>query len=230
VKTPDANVIVQKYGTAALGAAFDTAVTQTKGHATVQRFLEQEVPHRQITLRWHGEMDQDADRSWLVKYLLPQSGSGLLSGQWGTGKTFVALDLAVAVMAGGSFAGRRVVRRGGVLFLAAEGAFEIPIRLKGLFSSRKAGDGVARLPFVWAEQCPRLLDNDALARLDALAKEASERMASDWQLPLALVIIDTMSASAGFKDESSSAEGQAAMNVLAGLEQIPMDFTHSLRA
>jgi hypothetical protein len=233
MNTPDANGIAQRYGVNVLGDAFDTAITaksEGNGHAALDPFADQDaldwpLPQgnriarnlpKQITLRWHGESDQDADRSWLVKHLLPESGSGLVSGQWGTAKTFVVLDLAAAVT-GGTFAGRRVARRGGVFFLAAEGAFEIPIRLKGLVVSGKAGAGVGRLPFVWSEQCPRLLDGDALARLEALAKEASGRMAEEWQLPLALVIVDTMSASAGFKDESSSAEGQAAMNVLAGL-------------
>ncbi|HEV7982716.1 MAG TPA: AAA family ATPase, partial [Xanthobacteraceae bacterium] len=44
-------------------------------------------------LRWHGEKDPSAKRLWLVKHLLPQIGVGLIAGQWGTAKTFVALDL-----------------------------------------------------------------------------------------------------------------------------------------
>jgi hypothetical protein len=42
-------------------------------------------------------------------------------------------------------------------------------------------------------------------------------MMTEWRLPLPLAVIDTMSAAAGFKDESSSAEVQAVMNVLAAL-------------
>src|SRR3954464_3207910 len=85
-----------------------------------------------IPLRWHGEVDPNADRAWLIRDLIPETGKGLLSGQWGTGKTFGALDLSASVMTGQLFAGRRVVRQGGVLFVAAEGAYEIPIRLQGL--------------------------------------------------------------------------------------------------
>src|SRR5262249_47704508 len=49
-----------------------------------------------ITLHWHGDRDKIPARAWLVEGLLPEIGSGLASGQWGTYKTFVALELAAA--------------------------------------------------------------------------------------------------------------------------------------
>jgi hypothetical protein len=165
------------------------------------------------TLRWHGEQDPKASRKWLVKGLLPETGCGLISGQWGTGKTFVALDLAAAVMLGKTFAGLVVKRRGGVLFLAAEGALEIPIRLAGLIEGKHA-EHKDKLPIAWSEGCPILTDNNAVEKLTQLAQEAADRMHQDFRLPLALIIIDTMSAAAGFKDENSSSEGQQVMNVL----------------
>jgi RecA-family ATPase len=73
-----------------------------------------------IRLRWHRDADANADRAWLVRDLIFETGKGLLSGQWGAGKTFGALDLAASVITGEPFAGRRVVRRGGVLFVAPE--------------------------------------------------------------------------------------------------------------
>jgi len=107
-------------------------------------------------LQWHGEQDSSVRRKWLVKNMIPETGVGLLSGQWGTYKTFVALDLAGAVMTESLFAGRPVKRRGGVLFLAAEGAGEIPIRLSGLVEAKFTGQG--KLPFAWRESCPTLTD------------------------------------------------------------------------
>jgi AAA domain len=47
----------------------------------------------------------------LVKGILPQCGTGLLSGQWGTFKTTVALDLSVSIMADQPFAGRYRIKR-----------------------------------------------------------------------------------------------------------------------
>jgi hypothetical protein len=74
-----------------------------------------------IEIFWHGKSYERPTRSWLVDELIPQTGQGLASGVWGGGKTFVCIDLAASVMTGTSFAGREVCRRGGVLFIAAEG-------------------------------------------------------------------------------------------------------------
>ena len=49
-------------------------------------------------------------KTWLVKGLIPAEGHGLLSGQWGTGKTFVAFDLATAVGTGQPFLGHAIKR------------------------------------------------------------------------------------------------------------------------
>ena len=87
-------------------------------------------------LFWHGKEYNRELRSWLVKDLIPETGQGLASGQWGTAKTFTVLDLAASVMTITPFAGREVARQGGVLFVAAEGAYEIPIRLKGVVEEK----------------------------------------------------------------------------------------------
>ena len=81
-------------------------------------------------LFWHGKKYDRELRPWLVKGLIFENGTGLASGQWGAAKTFSVLDLAGSIITGTPFAGREVVRQGGVLFVAAEGASEIPIRLK----------------------------------------------------------------------------------------------------
>jgi hypothetical protein len=58
------------------------------------------------------------------------------------------------VMTGRPFAGRRVLRQGGVLFVASEGAFEIPIRLRGLVQGKLSSDPNEHLPFAWIDDCP----------------------------------------------------------------------------
>jgi RecA-family ATPase len=143
--------------------------------------------------------------------LLLEVGTALISGAWGTYKTFIAIDLAKAVMLGTTFAGRKVMRQAGVLFIAAEGSAEIPIRLQAACQEE------GKLPFAWVEDCPRLLDRGALKILVAMAKAAHKKMMRDFNLPLGLVIIDTMAASAGFNDEASNAEAQTVMNVLTSL-------------
>jgi hypothetical protein len=81
----------------------------------------------------HGEQDATYSELWLIKNLLPETGVALLSGQWGTGKTFVALEIAGSVLpdtGGETFIDYRVKRRGGVLFIAAEGVARIGLRFE----------------------------------------------------------------------------------------------------
>ena len=85
----------------------------------------------EIEIFWHGNTYNRVARPALIKDLIPEAGVGLASGQWGAGKTFAVIDLATSVMTGIPFAGREVCRGGGVLFIAAEGASEIPVRLEG---------------------------------------------------------------------------------------------------
>jgi hypothetical protein len=203
-----------------------TTATGTPEDACINNFdttpLEQTDRAASIALHWHGDKDKTPKRSWLIEGLLPETGSGLASGQWGTFKTFVALDLAAAVMASGRFINQdhAVVRRGGVLYIAAEGASEIPIRLAAVLQT-KCSD-MTRAPFAWTDQCPRLLDRDSVATLTAIAQQAAERMKTEFGLPLALIVIDTVIAAAGFSksgDENDAAIGQTIMRQLASLAQ-----------
>jgi hypothetical protein len=67
---------------------------------------------------------------WLIKNILPHTGAGLISGQWGSYKTTVALDIAVSVMTAMPFAGRFGIKRsGGVAYFAPEGGGGLGSRL-----------------------------------------------------------------------------------------------------
>ena len=172
-------------------------------------------------LRWHGDRDKIPTRAWLVEGLLPETGSGLASGQWGTYKTFAALDLAAAVMAGSRFVDHAVARRGGVLFVAVEGGAEIEVRLQAVLETKHPQ--IERAPFAWTDQCPPLLERDSAAALVAVAQQAAERMQGEFKLPLALIVIDTIVAAAGFSrsgEENDAALGQAIMRQLATLAQL----------
>lgn len=189
----------------------------------------QQVPPP-FELQWHGQQSNRKPREWLVENLIPKAHTGILSGQWGTFKTFNALDLAASVMTGTPFAGREVLRRGGVLFIAAEGAFEIPVRLQGLvdhklgplkLSRAAAGNPIdadlERLPFAWIEETPSLKTD--FDRLVAASQSAAAHIREQFGLPLALTIIDTYSATANLKSGDDSAENQFIMNRLVELNR-----------
>ena len=168
----------------------------------------------------HGDPDPRPLKSWLIKHLMSTTGVGLLSGQWGTGKTFLALELASSVMTGQPFLGLLTKRQCGVLFLAAEGADEVRIRLEALVLE-KCGS-MPRAPFRWYEIVPVLLQRDAANKLIAMGRAAHESLQAEFGLPLGLIIIDTVAAAAGYNTpgaENDNAINQALMNTMRMVAQ-----------
>jgi len=166
-----------------------------------------------IPLHWHGEQ-WSMDEQWTVRGLVPETGVGLMPGQWGTIKTFVGLDLAACIMTGQNFAGHKVMRKGGVLFIAAEGSSQIKKRLAALVEHKLNLEEGTTLPFVWIDKCPRLLTTNAPEILIATAKAVADELKSRFNVPLIMIIVDTMAAAAGFADEDDAAQGQIVMNAL----------------
>ena len=169
----------------------------------------------------HGSPDPRPLTTWLVKHILPARGHGLLSGQWGTAKTFTAIDLAAAVATGQPFLGRVIKRQSGVLFIAAEGANQVRLRFDAVWKE-KCGDGKERAPFCWYEVAPTLLQKGSAEKLIAMARQAEPVLMEQYGLPLGLIIIDTLAACAGYRrsgDENDNAVGQALMNVLRTVAQ-----------
>ena len=167
------------------------------------------------------EPDPDPLVSWLIKHLVPTCGFGLISGQWGTYKTFVVLDLLLASIGTGQpFLGHMVKRQCGALLIAAEGANQVRLRRDAVVRE-KCGD-IKHLPFCWYKQTPSLLQKDAAKTLIAMARQADAALQAEFGLPLGLVIIDTITACAGYPQaggENDAATGTALMGVLKAVAE-----------
>jgi AAA domain/Bifunctional DNA primase/polymerase, N-terminal len=168
-------------------------------------------------LIWYGE-EPPPPPKYLVSNMLPEDGVALIGGQFLLGKTFVGADLSAAVMSGGEFAGEPVMRTGAVLWLAAEGEKEIEGRVRAAIENKFRGSG----PQPFARQAggvPSLTDPDALEKLKAHAQEAAKHAREKFGMPLVLIVIDTISAAAGFTDENSASETQKVMTTLRELSR-----------
>ena len=152
--------------------------------------------------------------TWLIKGILPETGAVLMSGQWGTFKTTVALDLSVCVMADLPFANRyRVKRPGAVLYLALEGEGMLSARLSAI----AAHHGVTgALPFAWRGDCPALMDKNAADTLCGISNEAAADLKRRFDLPVALIWIDTLITAASFAsgEDNDAAAAQKVMTAL----------------
>jgi AAA domain len=168
-------------------------------------------------LHWLGN-EPPAAPPMAVDGILPQIGLAILAGQHGTGKTFVAANLAASLITGSPFMGASVLRKGGVLWFAAEGRNEIDARAKAALGAVEAGVPYSKRPFAYQERnVPCLKEASAFAQLTAYTNEAAAIMQERFGTGLALIVIDTLAASAGFADENAAAETQAVLNTLRRL-------------
>jgi hypothetical protein len=118
------------------------------------------------------------------------------------------------------FAGRAALRQGGVLFIAAEGAQYVNERLQGVKQAKTPEDrAIEPAPFAWLTSCPALVGDEALAALTTIARAASQRLSERFGLAMALIVIDTVSAAAMFRDANDTSESQRVMSMLAKLAE-----------
>ncbi len=165
-------------------------------------------------LVWFGDTPPEPP-PMLIRDLIPQGQIAIVAGVFSSGKTFVVGDLAACIMLNVPFAGREIVRPGGVLWLAAEGANEIDARIMAAAEARSASN-VRALPFArQAFEVPKLTAPEAEAQLvahaDAFKAGLVERFPG---VHLVAIVIDTLGSAAGFVDGNSSSEAQRTMDML----------------
>ena len=146
--------------------------------------------------------DQDA-QSWLIKGVLPQAELGILFGASGSGKTFVALDIAFAVSMGLPWRGRRV-KKGKVVIIAAEGGSGIKRRGKAYTSYHGIDLRDAHNLHV-IKAAPNFLDGEDIAEVIAQIEALGD---------VSLIIVDTLAqVTPGANENTSEDMGRALANL-----------------
>lgn len=149
---------------------------------------------------------------YLVKGLLPRRGVAFLVGAPRSGKTFLALDYALKIACGATVMGRKA-RQAGVVYVAAEDPDGCRARIEAWKRTHPRGSPT---PFMLIGAAVALTDPDALADLVAALREAADRFAGQ-DLPLGLVVIDTLSRCLAGVEENCSEQMSLAFEALAEL-------------
>ena len=155
--------------------------------------------------------DKGIEHEHLVKGILTRQEVSMLVGPSGSGKSFLATDTALRIARGVdlpavTMAGRKVVprvRRGGVLYIAGEGARGLKKRLRAYLKHHEVE--AADVPFVLLTLPVDLHSSDE--HINALIEEAKHWAAifmERFGVPLELVVVDTLSASTPGANENAS--------------------------
>ena len=136
--------------------------------------------------------------SWFVKGVLPRSGLVVMYGQPASGKSFIALDIVAAIARGVTWRGRKV-KKGRVVYVAAEGVGGFATRLKAYM----VRCGLPELDVGVIGDAPNFY---AAGDDKVIAERVREWGGAD------VIVIDTLAASSAGADENTGKD----MNLIIG--------------
>jgi hypothetical protein len=136
-------------------------------------------PEHRFRFKPAHEFASGAPPTWIMKGVLPDAVLAVMFGESGSGKSFMALDIAVAVARGTPWRGRHV-RQGKVAYIAAEGAGGFRNRLKAM--EQHLGVPLAEIPLTVLDDAPNMME-----RADAIDVAKAIVAAGGAQL----VVVDT---------------------------------------
>lgn len=145
--------------------------------------LRRSRPTKRFKILSFEEVEAQPTPTWRVDGVLPSNGFAMLYGPPGVGKTFLALDLALAVASGQPWAARRTMP-GHVLYVVAEGVAGFQQRLKAGALARSLATTSVRVHFI-----SESVQLHSPAEVDALLAAVAEHLSE----PVALVVFDTLS-------------------------------------
>ena len=155
--------------------------------------------------------------AFLVDGLFHEIGTGTMVSKYLGGKTFVAMALAASVASGQAFAGREVLRKGGVLWFAAEGEREVDKRSRAAVKALGCNPDEQPI-YVQIASVPKLLSQGGEAAVMQIVRQAERMAKAEFRVPLVLVVFDTMIKSAGYrKSENDAVEVNNTIQVMENI-------------
>lgn len=141
--------------------------------------------------------------TWLVTGMLETNTIAMLYGMWGIGKTFITLDLALAVATGRPWWGQSV-KQGPVLYLLAEGT-------SGLHARLLAWEQARAQP---AEHIYFIVD-----QIDLMDAKCVPDLLASVPAPPVLIVVDTLARSVGGGDQDSNTDMSKMVNTVSQLRE-----------
>lgn len=157
---------------------------------------EDEPRLSELPIEWGEEIEPRLNSLWLVKRTLPQQGLALLYGHPGSGKSFLAIDIAMHVALGRDWNGCQT-RKGVVVYVAAEGQNGLRNRVAAFRRHHSlAGSLPLALIPVPVDLHDPVVDRSKLVRA---VRKACERYGD----APALIVLDTISKTLGAGKENT---------------------------
>lgn len=179
-----------------LNGAFDAATVRRLVAYAVRE--PEDEPHRapeRFALHTVGELLARPYSTWVVREIIPSTGLAVVYGGPGSGKTFLMLDMTMAIARGVKWRGRRT-KQGVVVYIAGEGALRS--RVTAYLKHNELSEHELR-NFYALESTVNLLDPnaDVLDLMDAIRAKVGER-------PIRMIVVDTLARSMPGGNENAS--------------------------
>lgn len=151
-------------------------------------------------ISWRDIEGDGPKHEWLIKGLMTRGEMTMLAGPSQSGKSFLAIDLALCVATGRDWFGRRV-RRGGVVYQAGESATGVRRKRIPAYMRKHNLSREDDVPFELLTAPVDLYSSDEGV---ALLIEEIRHWGSTFSVPLELVVIDTFSTATPGANENAS--------------------------
>lgn len=170
------------------------------GRLEGEQEIEREPPPPRLRLHYFADATIYDQGGGLIDDLLEPGALSLIYGESGSRKTFLALDMALAIARGTRWRDRDV-QQAGVIYVAAEAGRSFSNRVAAYRIAHGLDDAV--IPFAYVTEPADLASQPG--DVDLLLARIAEA-ATAFEAPVGLVQIDTLSRALSGADENSSAD------------------------